>query len=796
MNNTHFVVAAMLLTLIGSNGVAQDTSTEPYRNPDLPVARRVADLLGRMTLEEKVAQLSSGANWPAVGDHPIEPLIKKNHLDEAAAAKSLANGLGTYAFLDEFLGLAGNARSGAENRNLIQSWVLKNTRLGIPVMFHGEALHGAVIKGATSFPQAVGLGSTWDPQLMQQIFTTVAKEERALGNVLMLGPIFDLSRDPRFGRVEEMYSEDPYLVREMGSGAVRGLQGRAYAGWGQPLEPDRVFATAKHFVHGQPENGTNGGPSDFSEHTLRSIFLDPFQEAVEKAHIAAVMSSYNETQGGIPSNANPWLLKRVLRDEWGFEGLVLSDYGAIEQLSEVHGVASGKANAGILAFKSGVDMELPEPSGFPALIEAVHTGRVSESDLDQAVRRVLTAKFNAGLFEHPLLDADLADREIGKADAAVLSRKAADEAIVLLKNKGSLLPLNLGSVKTIAVIGPNADKERLGDYSAVPATYVTVLEGVKKRTGSRANVLYAEGCRISEPDNAPNYNTFIPYKPVAKEVDDQLLSEAVETAKSADVIVLVLGGNEVVSREATSKETMGDSDSIELPGRQNELISRITKLGKPVVAVLLNGKAYAIEQLSNDVPAIVEGWYLGQTTGDAIAGVLFGDVNPSGHLPVTIARNVGQLPVFYYKTPNARMGYVFDSNEPLYPFGFGLSYTTFEFGKPTLEREDIATGQSTKVSVVVKNTGARGGDEVVQLYIHHPVSSIVQPVILLKAFKRVHLEAGALTIVSFDLGPDQLSILNADMKVVVESGPVEVQIGSNSVDTTKARLNVKDSKRF
>jgi len=609
--------------------------------------------------------------------------------------------------------------------------------------------------------------------------------------MLVLAPVLDLSRDPRYGRVEEMYSEDPYLVGQLGVAAVRGLQGDSTV-----LDQDHVFATAKHFIHGQPENGTNVGPNDFSERTMRQVFLYPFQQVVEKAHIAAVMPSYNENNGGIPSHANPWLLKQVLRKEWGFTGLTVSDYFAVEQLNSLQHVAADNAAAGVLALNSGVDMELPSPSGYSGLAAAVRAGKVSEADLNQAVEHVLTAKFRAGLFEHPYLDPDRAAAVVGSKEHGQLARKVADEAIVLLKNKDNALPLDPARIGTIAVIGPNANKKRLGTYSSTPPYYVTVLEGIRSRVGSGTKVLYAEGCRISEPDMAPNLNDFAAYKAPSEEKDRKLIAEALETARSADVIVLALGGNEAVSRESIGQmapgmpPSLGDSDTLELPGRQNELVSEIAKLGKPTVAILLNGKAYSIGQLSAQVPAILEGWYLGQETGNALAGVLFGDVNPSGHLPVTIARNVGQLPVYYYKTPAARRGYVFEDNSPLYPFGYGLSYTTFSFGKPVLNRAEISAHEKAIVSVTVSNSGSRAGDEVVQMYIHHPVSSVVQPVMALRGFKRVHLEAGKSETVTFDVGSDELSILNAGMKRVVESGPVDILIGPNSADTASARLTV------
>jgi beta-glucosidase len=752
----------------------QKSNIPIYQDEKAPITERVRDLLSRLTVEEKVAQLESGWTLPL---HPTEERMKK----------LAGNGLGTYVFIDEFLGSAsaGDPRDGARRRNELQSWVLKNTRLGIPILFHGEALHGAVRPGATVFPEAVNLGSTWDPELLQKMFSTVALEARASGNALVLAPVLDLSRDPRFGRVEEMYSEDPYLVAQLGIAAVKGLQGT-----GDRLDDNHVFATAKHFLHGQPENGTNVGPSDFSEYTTRSIFFYPFEQVVKNAHIEAVMPSYNTTAGGIPSNANPWLLKDVLRNEWGFTGLTVSDYAAVGQLAFLQHVVEDSAAAGVLAFKSGVDMELPSRIGFPALVDALKTGVIPERDLDEAVGRVLSTKFRAGLFEHPYVDEDRAAEVVGNKDHATLARQVAEESIVLLQNNGDVLPLDPAKIRTLAVIGPNGKKERLGSYSAIPTYYVSIVDGIQKRVGPGTKVVYAEGCRISEPDTTPNLNMLAAYKAPSPETDQKLMIDAVETAKSADMIVFALGGNEVVSRESVGTPTFGDSDTLELPGLQDELVRQIAKLGKPMIAVLLNGKAYAIGDLARQVPAIVEGWYPGQETGNAIAGVLFGDVNPSGRLPVTIARNVGQLPVYYYKTPASRRGYVFDKNTPLFPFGFGLSYTTFSFGKPTVDREQISARESAKVSALVTNTGTRAGDEVVQMYIHHPVSSVVQPVIALRGFKRIHLEPGQSASVTFDVGTDELSILNAQMKRVVEPGKVDVLIGANSVDTSAVQLTV------
>jgi beta-glucosidase-like glycosyl hydrolase len=776
---------------------SQSDSNAVYKNPKSPIPLRVRDLLGRMTLEEKVAQLESGWTLPAFGNFKLPSAVEGDHVNEALAQKIAGNGLGTYAFLDEFTGTSGSGgpRAAAQHRNVLQAWVLKNTRLGIPILFHGEALHGAVTSGATSFPEAVALGSTWDPELLEKMFTTVGLEARATGNALVLAPVLDLSRDPRYGRVEEMYSEDPYLVARLGISAVKGLQGLKTPA--DPLDQNHVFATLKHFAHGQPENGTNVGPNDFSERTMRSVFLYPFEQVVKNAYVEAVMPSYNENNGGIPSHANPWLLRKILREEWGFIGLTVSDYIAVEQLFSLQHVAATNADAGVLALKSGVDMELPNPSGFPGLVAAVKDGKISEKELDEAVGRVLTAKFRAGLFEHPFVDEDRATKEVGSQEHAKLARQVADEAIVLLQNKDNVLPLNPANIKTLAVIGPNGKSVRLGGYSGVPPYYISVVEGIQKRAGSATKVLFAEGCRISEPETPPNAAVMTPYNPPNPETDQKLIDEAVETAKSADVIVFALGGNEIVSRESIGnigigKPLYGDSDTLELPGRQNDLVHEVAKLRKPMVAVLLNGKAYAIEQLTSEVPAIVEGWYLGQETGNSLAGVLFGDVNPSGHLPVTIPRNVGQLPAYYYKTPAARRGYIFHDNSPLFPFGHGMTYTTFSFGTPKLDREQISPKEATKVSVTVTNTGSRPGGQVVQMYIHHPVSSVVQPVIALRGFKRVHLEPGASTTISFDVGSDQLSILNAQMQRIVEPGAVDIMIGVSSADTSSTRLTIAE----
>jgi beta-glucosidase len=771
-----------------------------YKDPNAPTAERVGDLLSRMTIEEKVAQLESGWNLGEFGTQFSFPMVfDGERINVANAKKGLGNGIGTFVLAGDEMQMDPHAirdpLKGVRLKNVLQSWVMNNTRLGIPIIFHTEALHGLVALNATSFPIPPALGSTWDRQLIEEMYSTVALEARATGNMVILAPVLDISRDPRFGRVYEMFSEDPYLVGELGLAATTGIQGLKNDT--DSLDGNHVFAMAKHFVHGQPENGTNNGANDFSERTMRGVFLYPFEKAVKQGHLESIMPSYNENDGGIPSTANPWLLTEVLRKEWGFKGFTGSDYGAAAQLYLQHGVAANAADAGVLALKSGLDIELPTPSCFPALVDAVKSGKVSEKDLDVAVGYVLSAKFRSGLFEHPYIDESRATAELGTESHAKLARKVADESIVLLKNKDSLLPLDPTKIKTLAVIGPNGNKERLGGYSGFPRHFVTVVDGIQKRVGASTKVIFAEGCRISEPDSSPMMNTMTPYHAPSEENDRKLMQGALDAARSADVIVLALGGNETVARESwgtnpAGEWVLGDTDTLDLPGRQNELVSEIAQLGKPIVAVLLNGTAYSIEQLDTKLPAIVEGWYLGQETGDAIADVLFGDVNPSGHLPVTTPRNVGQLPVYYYKTPAERRGYIFHEESPLFPFGWGLSYTTFALGEPTLNQARIAPNETAKVSITVTNTGARAGDQVIQMYIHHAVSSVVQPVIALRGFKRIHLEPGAKTTVTFDVGPEQLSIIDNEMKRTVEPGQVEIRLGVNSVDTASTRLTVTE----
>ena len=756
----------------------------PYKNPALPAARRVKDLLSRMTLEEKAAQMM------CVWQKKSETLVNGDgnfDLKKAKAAFKKGHGLGQVGRPSD-AGKGKNAREMAELTNAIQKFFLQNSRLGIPVMFHEECLHGQAGIGSTSFPQPIGLGATFNPELIESLYAMTAEEARVRGTHQALTPVVDVARDPRWGRVEETFGEDPYLVTQLGIASVRGFQGDASF-----RDKKRIIATLKHFAaHGQPESGINCAPANVSMRLLRETFLYPFKEAIQKSGAISVMASYNEIDG-VPAHASEWLLRDVLRKEWGFKGFVVSDYYAIWELGyrpDTHGhcVARDKKESCALAVRAGVNIEFPEPDCYLHLVELVHKGVLKESQLDELVAPMLFWKFKMGLFDDPYVNPDEAARLVGSEKNRKLALQAARETITLLKNANNLAPLNPSKIKSIAVIGPNADRELLGGYSGRPKFYTSLLEGIRSKVGDRVQVPYCEGCKITV-GGSWNQDLVTPSHP---EEDRKQIQEAVKVAQQADVVVLAIGGNEQTSREAWSLKHMGDRTRLDLTGRQQELVTAMLATGKPVIVFLFNGSPLSIQYLHENVPVIFECWYLGQECGHAVADVLFGDFNPGGKLPITIPRSAGHLPAFYNYKPSARRGYLFDDVSPLYPFGFGLSYTTFSFGKPSLDRDKIFPNEKAKASITVSNSGSRAGDQVVQLYVHHPISSVVQPVIALRGFKRVHLEPGASTMVSFDVGPDQLSILDARMKKVVEPGPVDILLGSSSVETSAVRLTITE----
>ena len=744
----------------------------PYQDSRLSPEKRTKDLLSRMTLEEKAAQMVT--IWR---DRPKALLDDDGNFD-LKKAKSFfrkGNGIGQVARPSD-AGKGKNAREMAEQTNIIQKFFVENSRLGIPVMFHEECLHGHWAIDGTSFPQPIALASTFDPALVERLFAMTSEEARLRGAHHVLTPVVDVVRDPRWGRCEETYGEDPFLVSRMGIAAVRGFQGdRTFH------DRKHVIATLKHFTgHGQPESGMNCAPANISERVLRENFFYPFKEVIDKAGAVSVMASYNEIDG-VPSHVNQWLLRDILRKEWGFKGFIISDYWALWELSykaDSHGhfVAKDHKEACRLAVEAGVNMEAPDPLVYLNLVELVKKRVLKESQLDELVEPLLYWKFKFGLFEDPYVDPAAAERVVGSTKNRAPALEAAQASITLLKNENNLAPLDLDKYKTIAVIGPNANRSMLGGYSGVPRYNVSVLDGIKERVGKRAKVLYSEGCKITI-GGSWGEDTVVPSDP---EEDRKQIAEAVEVAKQADVIVLAIGGNEQTSREAWALSHMGDRTSLDLIGRQEELVKAMLGTGKPVIVFLFNGRPLSINYVSKNVPVIFECFYLGQETGYAVADVLFGTHNPGGKLPISVPRSAGHLPAFYNYKPSARRGYLFDEVSPLYAFGYGLSYTTFEIGEPKLAKKQIRRKDSTRVSVSVKNTGNRAGTETVQMYIRDLVSSVTRPVKELKAFQKISLKPGESKNVTFEITPDLLSFYDIHMKYVVEPGDFEIMAGNSS----------------
>jgi len=760
-----------------------------YKNPRAAAALRVKDLLARMTLQEKAAQMM--CVWQERAQKLLDAEGNFDHTKAKAAFKQ-GRGLGQVGRPSDAGApatapwMGRTAKQMAELTNAIQKFFLEESRLGIPVIFHEECLHGHAARDGTSFPQPIGLGATFNPDLVEAIYTMTAYEARIRGTHQALTPVVDVARDARWGRVEETYGEDPFLNTQLGIAAVRGFQGDATF-----KDKKRVIATLKHFAaHGQPESGQNCAPVNVSERVLRETFLQPFKDCLQQAGAISVMASYNEIDG-VPSHASKWLLRDVLRKEWGFKGFVVSDYYSIWELShrpDTHGhfVAADKKEACKLAVEAGVNIELPEPDCYLHLPELVRKGVLKEKQIDDLVAPMLLWKFKMGLFDDPYVSPAEAERVVGCDEHRVLARQAAREVITLLKNENKLLPLNPAKLKTIAVIGPNADRSLLGGYSGAPKHNVTVLDGIKARLGNSVSVLHAEGCKITA-GGSWQQDEVVASNPAE---DRKQIAEAVAVAQQADVIVLAIGGNEQTSREAWSLKHLGDRASLDLIGRQDELVDALVGTGKPVVVLLFNGRPLAINNVAQKVPAILECWYLGQECGHAVAGVLFGDFNPGGKLPISIPRSVGQLPIFYNHKPSARRGYLFDDVSPLFPFGFGLSYTLFAFKNARLKNKVISRQGSTQVLVDVTNTGKRAGTEVVQIYVRDLVSSVTRPVKELKGFQKVALQAGETKTVALDITPESLAFYDVKMNYTVEPGEFEIMVGNSSRDADLQRVKL------
>jgi beta-glucosidase len=761
----------------GSPSAAQVDPALPYRDSQLSIEERTQDLLARMTLDEKLAQL--GALWSF-------ELFDGQGLDLEQARQRLADGIGQVTRVAGATNLP--AGQVAAFGRQIQRFLVEETRLGIPAILHEESLHGVMAAGATCFPQSIGQAATWDPDLVEAVAKLIGERLRWMGASQALAPVLDVSRDPRWGRLEETYGEDPYLTAALGCAYVRGIQSTDDGG--RP-----VVATAKHMVgHGVPEGGLNTAPAHLGPRELHDVFLFPFEAAVREAGIGSVMHAYDDLDG-LPCAASRELLTTILRERWGFEGIVVADYLGIEHLLSLHEMVADLTDAAVMTMTAGLDMELPATNAYGGpLRAALGEGRIDLSVVDQAVARILRAKIRLGLFEAPLTD--------GREPAALPEREAAAalemarRSIVLLENDG-VLPLP-SDLRCLAVIGPNAHDARnlVGDYghlvhietllenrgregvagASVPldlqladelASWSTVLDGIRSRVGPGTEVRYAAGCGVLGGEDAD-------------------IEAAVETARGADVAILVLGERSGLTAQCTCGETR-DRCELGLPGRQAELFRAVAETGTPIVLVLVSGRPLAIPEEAARAAAVLHAWVPGEAGPQAIAEVLFGDMSPGGKLPVTVPRHVGQVPLYYAHKPSGgrslwHRDYVDGSHLPLWPFGHGLSYSRFELEHLRIADPAIATDGELVVSVDVANVGRLTADEVVQLYVRDLEASVTRPVRELKGFRRVSLAPGERRTVTFTMAAEQLAFTGVDGALLVEPGRHRVMVGTSSAD--------------
>lgn len=714
----------------------------------------IREIVDKMSIEEKVAQLLSV---------PVEKLLENGDFSEAKAEKIIKHGIGQITRVaGSKLGL--KPKLAARIVNKIQRFLLEKTRLGIPAIVHEECLSGLMAPTASAFPIPLALASTWDPDIVRRVAEAIRSQALAVGARQCLSPVLDLCRDPRWGRCEETFGEDPYLTAAIGVAYIEGLQGREGA--------VMLMATAKHFAaHGIPEGGRNTAPVNIGVRELRYTHLYPFEAAVKIAKVKAVMPAYHEIDG-VPCHANAELLTQVLRLEWGFDGIVVSDYGGVRRLHSIHKVARSPREASILALSAGVDIELPDADCFPELVNAVNSGEIPETLIDKAVERVIYIKYALGLFNNPFVDEEAAPESLDGPLFRGLAREAARESIILLKNDGVLpLPKKL---KSIAVIGSLASDPlaMLGDYHyathmKIPQPdihVVTVLEGIENKVGPSTNVLYAEGYGL-RADNA------------------KFLDEARRVASQADVVLVVVGDRSCIFDTVRCSSGEGvDSSSVSVDENQAELVKTLSSLGKPMVLIVLAGRPMSIENIQDYVNAVIWCWKLGMEGGNALADILFGDYSPSGRLPVSLPSRVGHIPVYYARKPSSFGDYIEGSSKPLYPFGYGLSYTKFSYRNLAVEPRRVPVDGRIKVSVEVENTGMYRGAEVVQLYISRSYSETTLPAIELKAFKKIVLDPGERRRISFVIPTELLAYYGKDLKLVITPGDYKAMIGKSAGD--------------
>jgi beta-glucosidase len=747
---------------------SQASPAPRYRDASVAIADRVADLLARMTLEEKVAQLTSISLRPSTATE--EGLAAAGH----NARESIQLGIGQIENTFD----PRDPRTSVELVNSLQRQLTETTRLGIPALIGSECLHGHAGYNSTVFPVPLAMASSWNPELVHQVFDIIGREARARGAHEAHTPVLDLGRDARWGRIEETYGEDTYLVTQMGKAVIAGLQGGPD---GQP-GLTHIISAPKHFAgYGQVSGGRNFAATPIETKTLFDEVLPPFAAAIKEVHAQGIMASHCDI-GGVPAHGNHWLLTDLLKTQWSFPGMVVSDYNDIPRLDEFHHVVGSIDEAARLALMSGMDLDLPIGAAYRRLPAIIRKEPALEKYLDQSVSRILRLKFMLGLFEHPYTDADQVQRIVGQPAHVALAGKIAEESITLLKNAGGLLPLNLNQLKTIAVIGPRAATTETGGYSMQNDHVVSILEGIRRHVGGQAKVVHAEGCAIGVVKQVNKETTYL-----RPSLDSELprIEQAVAAAQQADVAIVCVGGNIQTSMEAFYvRGIKGDRSTLGLLGNQTELVMRILKTGKPTIVVLMGGKPYSIPEIAEHAPAILNTFYLGQTNGTSLAKVLFGEVNPSGKLPITVPRSVGQLPVYYsQKAESFYKDYLDETSGPLFPFGFGLSYTTFGYSDLVMTKPSFATDETVRFSVKVKNTGPVAGAEVVQVYFRDRVATVVRPAKLLVRFAKVYLQPGEERNLTFALNPaTDLAFTGIDLKPVVEPGDFDLMVGSSSAD--------------
>ncbi len=772
-----------------------------YLDPSQPIEKRVDDLISKMTIEEKVAQL---------GSQYAPSLMERTELSHDKLNRLMGKGIGQITRIGGTMNIT--PEESVKIANGIQKFLKEQTRLGIPAIVHEECLCGYTAKNATVFPQIIGVASTWEPELVEAMTRKIGEQMRVVGAHQGLSPVLDIARDPRWGRTEETFGEDPYLVSRMGAAYVKGLQGVS-------LQVG-IIATGKHFLgYGYPQGGRNWGPSFIPKRELLEVFAKPFEAAIHESNIGSIMNSYSEIDG-IPCGISREILTNLLRNKLGFKGMVVSDYVTIELNCKMHRVAKNTTEAAILAFNAGLEVELPRTAGFGrSFAKAVKKGKVSEEALNQSVARILKKKFELGLFDNPYVDDDqkILANVFKNPKNKILASEIARKSIILLKNDDSLLPLNK-DLKSIAIIGPNANSVRnlLGDYTYVSqfeattsnATGVSeldeeqdallkqlfddedpdaftrnsydiksILEAIKEKVSKNTEVNYAKGCEIQSDDKSG-------------------FKEAIELSKKSEVVILVAGEKAGLTRECTSGESR-DRSSLTLPGVQEELVREIYATGTSIVLVLINGRPLSISWEKENIPAILEAWLPGEEGAAAVADVLFGDYNPGGKLPISVPRSVGQIPIYHNCKPTGGISvwawnYVEENTTPLFPFGYGLSYTQFEYDNLVINKQNVDSKDMVEISVDVKNVGKVRGDEVVQLYLHDNEATVTRPLEELFGFKRLTLDPGEKATVIFTVSMKQLGFYNENMEYIVEPGNVSVYIGSIHANQGSGQLDLGD----